>query len=92
MTKLLENSLEHVRKLLVVMDGIETKLIDAQDRLAATKLEDLTLREDEPEKLEAEYRRWGYRLAELVGAPVYVYSARYRASGSSSVTSVPVRS
>lgn len=81
LTRLLEPSLEQVRKIVNVMDGVESKLIDAQERLAATKLEELTLRENEPDMLEAEYRRWGYRLADIVGAPIYPFSLRYKAGG-----------
>ncbi len=91
LTKLLENAVEQVRRISMLMDNIEHKLIDAQDRLAATRLEDLELRADETDSLEGEYRRWGYRLAELVGCPVYLYSERYKAGGANRVTNVTVR-
>ncbi len=87
--KLLDSAIEQVRTITQVMDNIEVKLIDAQDRLAATQLEELHLREDETDKLEGEYRRWGYRLADIIGAPIYPYSRRYSGGGSGMVTSVP---
>lgn len=87
--KLLDSAIEQVRSITQVMDNIEVKLIDAQDRLAATQLEELHLREDETDKLEGEYRRWGYRLADITGAPIYPYSRRYSGGGSGMVTSVP---
>ncbi len=88
-TKLLESALPRVRSILQKMDDIEQKLTDAQDRLAATALEDLKLRDNEPDLLEAEYRRWGYRLSDIVGAPIYPYSRRYM-GGSNSIRNVSV--
>ena len=88
--KLLDSGIDQVRSISTVMDNIETKMIEAQDRLAATQLEELTLREDEIDKLESEYRRWGYRLSDITGAPVYPYSRRYAVGGAGSVSSIPI--
>lgn len=90
LTRLLESMIPRCRSLLKTLDDIELKLIDSQDRLAATKLDTLTLNNSEPGMLENEYRRFGYRLAELLGCPVYPYSARYRTGGGSSVTNITV--
>ena len=87
--RLLEPSLEQVRRIITIMDGIEGHLVDAQERLAAIQLEELHLREDEPDKLEAEYRRWGHRLADIVGAPINPFSLRYK-GGAGAVNSVPI--
>ena len=81
LSRLLEVSLPQVRSIIKTMDDIEMKLIEAQDRLAAQSLEELTLNNQEPDMLEKEYRRWGYRLADIIGAPIYPYSLRYRSSG-----------
>lgn len=89
LTRLLEPSLEQVRRIITIMDGIEEHLVSAQERLAAIQLEELHLREDEPDKLEGEYRRWGHRLADIVGAPINPFSLRYR-GGVGAVTSVPI--
>jgi hypothetical protein len=86
---LLDSAIDQVRSISNTMDGIETKLIDAQDRLAATRLEDLYLREDECEALNKQYQNWGYRLSDITGAPVYPYSRRY-SGGGGGVTSVPI--
>lgn len=91
MPKLLETAVEIVRRIIVVMDNIELKLIDAQDRMAAEKLEDLTMRANETDALEGEYRRWGYRLSDTLASPIYPYARRYQASGGNSVVNVPVR-
>jgi hypothetical protein len=88
--KLMDSALEQVRSISSTMDGIELKMIDAQDRLAATRLEDLYLRENETDSLEGEYKRWGYRLSDILGAPIYPYSRRYSGGGAGAVTSVPI--
>jgi hypothetical protein len=90
LNRLLESSLDQVRSILNVLDGIESKLIDAQDRLAATQLEDLHLREDETDKLEREYQRWGYRLSDILSCPVYPFSRRYSGGNGAQVQMVPV--
>lgn len=81
LTRLMEEALPQVRAIISTMDNVELKLIEAQDRLAAEKLSDLTLNNSEPDMLEKEYRRWGYRLADIVGAPIYPYSTRYSDRG-----------
>jgi len=86
---LMEVAVDRVRRILKIMDDIELKLIDSQDRLAAIQLDSLKLRENEPDQLEGEYRRWGYRLADLVGCPIYAYSLRYRVGVRSGT--IPVR-
>lgn len=89
--KLMPSALDQVRAITTTMDALEEKLIEAQDRLAATQLEELHLRENEPDMLEQEYRRWGYRLSDIIGAPVYPYSRRYMSSGASSGGMIPIR-
>ena len=79
-----------VRSILGVLDGVECRLIAAQDRLAAKRIDNLELRDDEPAQLEAEYRRWGYRLADTLGVPIYAYSVRYRREGKMQAGNVAV--
>ena len=79
-----------VRSILGVLDGVECRLIAAQDRLAAKRIDNLELRDDEPSQLEAEYRRWGYRLADTLGVPIYAYSVRYRREGKMQAGNVAV--
>lgn len=81
---------DKVRQILGIMDGVECRLQAAQDRLAAKRIDQLELRDDEPSQLEAEYRRWGYRLADILGVPVYAYSTKYRREGAKSITNVVV--
>lgn len=82
---------DKVRQILSVMDGIECRLVDAQSRLAAASIDNLTMRRDEPDALEAEYYRWGGRLADILGVPFYAYSNRYKKQGAKFAGSIPVR-
>ncbi len=80
-----------VRQIVGVLDGIECRLVEAQERLAAKSLDTLTMRADETDALEAEYYRWGGRLADVLGVPFYAYSNRYKRHGKSYAGSIPVR-
>lgn len=66
-----------VRRLVSVMYGIERRMIDAQDRLAASVVDEITMRPDEPDALEAEYTRWAMRLADLLAVPLNPASRRF---------------
>lgn len=79
-----------VRRLIGILDGVECRLQAAQDRLAAKRIDQLELRDDEPGQLEGEYRRWGYRLADTLGVPIYAYSTKYRREGAKTITNVAV--
>lgn len=82
---------DKVRSLLNTLDTIECRLQDAQTRMAATSIDNLTMRKDEADSLEAEYRRWANRLADVMGVPLYAYSLRFQRSGSTHAGSIPVR-
>ena len=79
-----------VRSILGILDGIECRLVDAQDRLAAKSVDTLTMRPDETPALEQEYRRWAYRLADIMGVPLYGYSQRFKLPGTIQAGSIPV--
>ncbi len=61
-----------------VLEGIEMKLIEAQDYLPADKLGELTINQDNPNALEREYLRWAKRLSDILGAPLNPFSERFR--------------
>lgn len=90
MNNLIESATDRVRRVLKIMDDIELKLVESQERLAAIRLGDITLRDSEPDQLEREYVRWGHRLADILGTPIYPYSTRYANAGRR-VGSIPVR-
>ena len=91
LNNLIEEAIPRIRAILKTMDSVECKLICAQDRLAASALDGLKLRENEPEMLEREYVRWGMRLADEIGAPIYAFSTKYRSVASMGAGNIPVR-
>lgn len=92
MSNVLEEAIPRVRKMVSVLDEIECRLIDAQDRMKATSMGEIKLREDEADALEREYLRWAQRLADVLGVPLYAYSARFASIGMKRAGNVPVRS
>lgn len=78
MNNILPEAEDRVRRFLGVLDGVECRMVEAQDRLAATQLGDLRLRDGEPDLLEREYSRWAKRLADVLGVPLYPYSTRFK--------------
>lgn len=88
-------AVRRVQKVLAVMDSIEAQLEAATCQLAAEQVGELKLRgakcgETYPDLLEREYVRWGYRLADILGVPVYAYSTRYRKAACGGVRNIPV--
>jgi hypothetical protein len=67
--------------ILDAMDTIEAQMLQALPRLSAKVAGSVTLNLNETDFLEGEYRRWGYRLADILGTPVNPYSPRYSAGG-----------
>lgn len=76
-------AVDRVRSVLQTMDNLEQQIAAAACMLAAEQLGTMKLRsaksgETFTDLLEREYVRWGYRLADILGVPVYAYSMRYR--------------
>lgn len=86
-------AITRVIRTLDILDETECRIERAQKQLLVSKLGDLTLRGAEEgmtatDLLEREYGRWARRLADILGIPLYPYSARFkRATG---VYNVPV--
>jgi len=82
------------RKILDALDSIEEQLLDpGVPLLYASQLGELKLRESQrgstsTDLIEREYVRWANRLADMLGVPLYPYSARFKKSGPGNV---PVR-
>jgi hypothetical protein len=71
-----------LRSIVATMDSIESFLVTAQERLVVDQLGDIKLRGPqtggvETDLLDKEYVRWGMRLAETLGCPVFSGSHRY---------------
>lgn len=81
-----------IRQYVAILDGIEQKLVDAMERFAASKLGEITLRDNETDMLEKEYVRWARRLADDLGVPLNAYSERFRGGGGGGVAlNLPVQ-
>lgn len=76
--KLPQSAKAWVSRVVGVLDGLELKLVEAQEYLVASKLGEMELRDDHPDKLEKEYLRWAKRLADILAAPLNPYSERFR--------------
>lgn len=79
-----------LRDLITKCDLIEEKMFAATDRMSATRLGEISLRQDETDALEREYVRWAQRLADVLGVPLYYWSSKFR--GGVTNGSIPVRS
>jgi hypothetical protein len=66
-----------VREMIVILDATDQRIFAAQKRLAAKKVGEIDLNPDEPDLLEREYRRWAFRLSEMLGAPINQYADRF---------------
>jgi hypothetical protein len=76
-----------VRKILCILDQIETKLVEAVCQVGVSELGNLKLHPLAgkgilgSDSIEKEYQRWAFRLADVLGAPPYPYAQRFRKSG-----------
>lgn len=91
MNNLLPSAVDRVRKLVTILDRIECKMVEGQDYLVATKLDNLEIRPDHIDQLEHEYCRFASRLSDELGAPLYPGSAKFRSLFNTGVGSIPVR-
>lgn len=66
-----------VRELVVRLDVTEERIFEAQGRMRAKVVGEITLRDNEADMLEQEYGRWAKRLADVLGVPLYAYSSRF---------------
>lgn len=82
------DAIGQVRRWVAILDTTEETMVDAQSRLAAKRVGNIEMREDELDSLEREYLRWARRLADDLGVPLNVYSERFR--GSAGSLNIPV--
>lgn len=91
MQRVLPGTEPMVRNMLNILEGIEEKLVCAQDYLVADKLEQLTIRRDHTDALEKENLRWASRLADILGVPLNPFALRFQAMTQTVAGSIPVR-
>jgi hypothetical protein len=80
-----------IRERVAILDSTETRMVQAQARLAADQLGNLKIREKEILQLRGEYRYWAQTLADLLGVPLNTYSFRFRGLGGGGLN-IPVQS
>jgi hypothetical protein len=73
--------------ILDTLDRLESQLISAAAAVGVDKLGNLQLHPLRTrgklgtDSVEDEYRRWAYRLSDILGVPIYPYSKRFRRAG-----------
>ena len=78
MNLILPEAEELVRMLLGRLDQTDEAIFQCQIRMQASKVDGVELRADEADALETEYYRQATRLADMLHAPLYPYSARFQ--------------
>ena len=78
MTLILPEAEETVRMLISRLDQTDEAIFQGQIRMQASKVDGIELRADEADALETEYYRQATRLADMLHAPLYPYSARFQ--------------
>ena len=78
MTRIRPEAVGLVRMSLQACNDSEKNLLSAQRRLKVKQVGNVTMRDDECDRLEREYSRWSKRLYEDLGAPRNPYSTRFK--------------
>lgn len=95
MDRIMPAAEDRVRKLITILDCIECKEEGGLDFLVVTRVDDIEVRPDHIEKLEEQYAKWASKLADVLGAPLYPGSAKFRSlfgvGGTGQGGSIPVR-
>ncbi len=94
MERVLPVAEDRIRKLITILDGIECREEGALDYLVVKQVDSITLRDDHVEKLEEQYAKWAAKLADVLGAPLYPGSSKFRSLfgvGATQAGSIPVR-
>lgn len=78
MDRIPESQIQLVRRVVGILDKIETLKIDGLDYLVAEQIDgEIKLSADLQTKLDIEYTKWAQRLSDLTLAPLNPYSSRF---------------
>jgi hypothetical protein len=69
-----------VRDLVCQLDQIECQLAESRDRMQTESVGTVKMRKDEQRALEELYQRLAFRLADVLGTPIYPLSRRFQAN------------
>lgn len=94
MDRLIPAAVQKAMQLLDRLETVECQMFEANKRLKAVQIDNLTLRRSNDERneqdmLRSEYLHWASALADLLGVALNVYSHRFRGGGDASGT-IPV--
>ena len=78
MDNVLPDAEDRVRRFLTILDEIECRMLEGQQYLPVTRVDDIEIRQDHIDKLEDEYSRWAARLSDELGAPLYPGAVKFR--------------
>lgn len=87
-------AVDRVRRVLNTLENLERQIEASSCTLPVEQLGEITLHPGRaqgkftPDLLEREYVRWAYRLADILGVPIYPFSRRFQRTGPGPV---PVR-
>jgi hypothetical protein len=77
MNKLLPESFDEVRRLLGIMDGVEDQIIEDQELLVVTKVDEIDIRQDEFKQLVRQYTWWQATLGNMLGVTPNPFDQRF---------------
>lgn len=77
MNRLLPESYDEVRRLLAILDGVEQQIIEDQELLAVSKVDEIDIRPDEFKQLIKQYLWWQASLANMFGVTPNPYDQRF---------------
>ena len=78
MNSLLPDGEPMVREQIARCDQLDQAIIDAQIRMQVSKVDGVEMREHETDLLDVEYARQAARPSDILHAPFYPFSTRYR--------------
>jgi hypothetical protein len=81
MNRLLPESYEKVRQLLARLDAIEEQIVEDQELLAVSKVDEIDIRPDEFRQLVKQYVWWQSALANLFGIAPNPFDQRFSSWG-----------
>lgn len=70
-----------VRVLLERLDGVECQMVEDQELLAVSKLDEIEIRPDEFGGLIGQYRHWQLSLGNILGIPPNPFDQRFMGAG-----------
>lgn len=82
-------NIQNILRILGILDGIECKLVEAQDYFPAAKTGTIEINEKHLDQLYETYYDWSAKLADVLGVPMYPYARRNQRSVES--PNIPVR-